>query len=238
LVERLERIFFALGFALLAVWGASELDRAVISRAAIAKFDSPNTTEVISGVQTPDDLTSGSEINFALWALDRVRAYKASLLRHVDTPVAVLRIPKIHLEVPVFNGTGHLTLNRGVGRMIGTSQVGAGGNLGIAGHRDGFFRGLKDVAPGDVIELAHPGQTDFYVVDWIQITNPDDLSVLKPTTAPSLTLVTCFPFHVVGSAPERYVVRASRRNFAGSKGGSSENPNSTANQTNKKENVK
>lgn len=235
-MARLERIFFALGIALLAVWGSSQLDRAVISRAAIAKFDALKTTKAGSGARTLEDLASGSEIDFALWAVERVRAYKASLLEHVDTPVAVLRIPKIHLEVPVFNGTGHLALDRGVGRMIGTSQVGAGGNLGIAGHRDGFFRGLKDLVPGDVIELVHSGQTDFYFTDWIQIIEPDDVSVLKPTASASLTLVTCFPFHIVGSAPQRYVVRASRRNFAASKEGSS--PNSTANQTNNKENVK
>jgi len=237
-VARLERIFFALGFALLALWGTMEVDRAVVSRAALAKFDAPKTADASSGVRKLDGPTSRSKTNFALWAVERARAYKASLLQQVDTPIAVLRIPKIQLEVPVFNGTGRLTLNRGVGRMIGTSQVGAGGNLGIAGHRDGFFRGLKDVAPGDVIELAQPDRTDLYLVDWIQITNPDDVSVLKPTPTPSLTLVTCFPFHVVGSAPERYVVRASRRNSAASKEGSSEDPNLTANQINNKENSK
>jgi len=237
-VARLEWTFFALGFALLTVWGTMELDRAVVSHAAIAKFDAPRTTKADGGVRTLEGPTSGSETNFAVWAVDRVRAYKTSLLERIDAPIAVLRIPKIHLEVPVFNGTGHLTLNRGVGRVKGTSQVGAGGNLGIAGHRDGFFRRLKDVTPGDVIELAHPGKTEFYVIDWIQITKPDDVSVLKPTPAPALTLVTCFPFHVVGSAPQRYVVRASRRNFAASKGGSIEDPISTANQTNNKENVK
>jgi sortase A len=87
--------------------------------------------------------------------------------------------------------------------------VGAGGNLGIAGHRDGFFRGLKDVAQGDVIELARPGHTDVYVIDGIRTAKPEDVSVLKPTPKPLLTLVTCSPFHYVGSAPKRYIVRAS-----------------------------
>lgn len=236
-MAKVEWVFFAVGFALLAVWGMMDLDRVVISRAAILKFDAPNTARG-GGMRALDGLTPGSEIDFTLWAVDRVQAYKASLLEHIDAPIAVLRISKIHLEVPVFNGTGHRTLNRGVGRVIGTSQMSAGGNLGIAGHRDGFFRGLEDVAPGDVIELVHPGGSDFYVIDWTRITEPDDVSVLRPTVVPSLTLVTCFPFHLVGSAPQRYIVRASRRNSAPSKGVSSEDSNSTPNQTDIKEDVK
>jgi sortase A len=185
------------------------LDRIVFSRAAIAKFDANKATKAGSRIPALDGLASGSEIDFGLWPIKRVQAYKASLLEKVDAPLAVLRIPKIHLEVPVFNGTDDLTLNRGVGRIVGTAQVGAGGNLGIAGHRDGFFRGLKDVARGDVIELARPGQTDVYVIDGIQTAKPEDVSVLKSTPKPSLTLVTCFPFYFVGSAPQRYIVRAS-----------------------------
>jgi sortase A len=181
-MARVERIFFTIGFALLAVWGTATLDRIVFSRAAIAKFDANNAT-------------------------------KAGSIIPVDAPLAVLRIPKINLEVPVFNGTDDLTLNRGVGRIVGTAQVGAGGNLGIAGHRDSFFRGLKDVAKGDVIELARAEQTDVYVIDGIQTAKPEDVSVLKSTPKPSLTLVTCFPFHYVGSAPKRYIVRASLWTF-------------------------
>jgi sortase A len=161
-MARFERILFAIGLALLAVWGTAMLDRIVFSRAAIAKFDASKATKAGSSIPVLGGPASVSEVNFGLWPLRRVQAYKASLLEKVDAPLAVLRIPKIHLEVPVFNGTDELTLNRGLGRIVGTAQVGAGGNLGIAGHRDGFFRGLKDVAQGDVIELARPGHTDVY----------------------------------------------------------------------------
>jgi sortase A len=82
------------------------------------------------------------------------------------------------------------------------------GNLGIAGHRDGFFRGLKDLALGDEIELRSADRPDIYVVEKIQIVNPEDVSVLNPTRESSLTLVTCFPFYYVGSAPQRFVVHA------------------------------
>ena len=127
-------------------------------------------------------------------------------------PLAVLRIPKINLEVPVFNDTDDLTLDRGVGRILGTAQVGGPGNLGIAGHRDGFFRGLKDIEIGDTIELQRPGGTDRYRVSQLQIVAPTDVYVLNASSKPTLTLVTCYPFYYVGSAPKRYVVTASTEN--------------------------
>jgi sortase A len=123
--------------------------------------------------------------------------------------LAVLRIPKLHLEVPVFDGTDDLTLNIGAGRIIGTARLGQIGNIGIAGHRDGFFRGLKDIGPGDTMELELPDRTEHYAVSTIEITDPDDVSVLRPTPNASLTLVTCYPFYFVGSAPQRYIVHAS-----------------------------
>jgi len=92
------------------------------------------------------------------------------------------------------------------------------------------------VERGDVIELARPRQTDVYVIDEIQITKREDVSVLKSTPAPSLTLVTCFPFHYVGSAPKRYIVRASLWSFAPSKDSSSKDSISMGNKSNNKEN--
>jgi LPXTG-site transpeptidase (sortase) family protein len=89
-----------------------------------------------------------------------------------------LNIPKIHLEVPVFEGTDDLTLDRGVGRIVGTAHPGQPGNIGIAGHRDGFFRGLKDIAPGEEIELRVHDAVATYVVDQITVVTPQDVSVL------------------------------------------------------------
>jgi sortase A len=237
-MAKLEWILFAIGLALLAVWGTQRFDSIVFSRAAIAKFDANKATEPSNSIPALHGLVSRSEAGFASWSIKRVKAYKDSLLEKVDAPLAVLRIPKIHLEVPVFNGTDDLTLNRGIGRIVGTAQVGAGGNLGIAGHRDGFFRSLKDVERGDVIELARPGQTDFYVIDGIQIAKPEDVAFLKPTPAPSLTLVTCFHFHIVGSAPKRYIVRASIWSFTPSKEGANKDSASMGNRSNNKENEK
>jgi len=210
-MARLERIFFKTGLTLLVVWGAATLHGIVLSRAALAEFYANQTAQSGANISIQREMASGSEVNFPSKTIKRVQARKYNFLEKVDVPLAVLRIPKIHLEVPVFNGTDVPTLNRGVGRIVGTARIGAGGNLAIAGHRDGFFRGLKDLSQGDVIELARAGRSDFYVIDGMQIVSPKDVSVLAGTPAPSLTLVTCFPFYFVGSAPKRYIVRASLR---------------------------
>ena len=154
------------------------------------------------------DPNSSSRINFELWSIKRIAAYQDSLTKKTEMPLAILRIPKISLEAPVFNDTDDLTLNRGVGRILGTAQIGQPGNLGIAGHRDGFFRGLKDIELGDTIELQLPGGTDRYAVSQIQVVAPEDTYVLRQQSEPTLTLVTCYPFYYVGSAPKRYVVTA------------------------------
>lgn len=144
------------------------------------------------------------------WDSARIRAYQKSLLVKFAPPEAVLRIPKIGLEVPVLEGDDALTLNRGAGHIPGTAMPGQVGNVGVAGHRDGFFRGLKDLAAGDAIEMQRAGaKTDRYVVRNIAIVLPSDTSLLKNTSDAELTLVTCYPFRYIGSAPQRYVVRAS-----------------------------
>jgi sortase A len=81
--------------------------------------------------------------------------------------------------------------------------------VGIAGHRDGFFRGLKDLHLGDTMDLYTENGNSRYVVDEILIVPPENVSVLAPQSKPALTLVTCYPFYFVGSAPLRYVVHAS-----------------------------
>jgi sortase A len=144
-----------------------------------------------------------------LWSEKRIAAYKASLAEKGDAPLAILTIRKINLTVPVYNDTDDRTLDRGVGRILGTARIGEAGNVGIAGHRDGFFRGLKDLALKDEIELRSPGRSDTYVIDAIHLVDPSDVSVLKATQVSSLTLVTCYPFYYIGSAPQRYIVQAS-----------------------------
>ena len=149
-------------------------------------------------------------VDVSLWSEARIKAWQSTRDLPGPSPLAVLRIPRIHLEVPVLEGTNEVTLNRGAGHIEDTALPGADGNVGIAGHRDGFFRALRDVAPGDAIELESLHATEIYRIERTWIVHPDDVSVLDPTTTPSLTLVTCYPFYFVGSAPERYIVRAVR----------------------------
>ena len=146
--------------------------------------------------------------DFRLWSQKRIRAYQTSLAAIVSPPLGVLEISAIQLRVPVLEGTDELTLDRAVGHIPGTAPLGETGNIGIAGHRDGFFRGLKDVHVGETIDVYTQRGRSRYAVDEIQTVSPDDVSVLAPRAKPSLTLVTCYPFYFVGSAPLRYIVHA------------------------------
>lgn len=146
--------------------------------------------------------------NQELWADKRIREYEESLQVEAGPPLALLTIDKLDIEVPVYNGTDEFNLNRGVGRIIGTAGFEADGNLGIAGHRDGFFRGLKDIARGDEIRFQTARGEVLYTVSSIEIVDPSDVSVLAPTPERTLTLVTCYPFYYVGHAPKRYIVTA------------------------------
>ena len=203
----IQRALLVLGIALLGSYAGARLHGALLSRAAILNFGSSQRASPPK--EAGNTVASVSGVNFSLWSEKRIDAYKQSLAQHFDSPLGVLRVPKLQLEVPVFNGTDDLTLNRGVGRIVGSARVGENGNVGIAGHRDGFFRGLKDVGIGDTMNLETTNGTETYVVDKIQVVNPDDVSVLRPTPEASLTLVTCYPFYFIGSAPQRYIVHAS-----------------------------
>ena len=200
--RRTAKVLSLLGILLLITYASAGLQSESPSRSIVDRFDSLHK---IGSGKTLDS----EGVDFTLWSPKRIHAYLESLRSKRGQPIAVLRIPKIHLKVPVFNGTDGLTLDRGVGRIAGTAEIGQSGNVGIAGHRDGFFRGLKDVGPGDAIELVARGKTIHFVIERTQIVQRKDVSVLTDMGVPSLTLVTCFPFYFVGSAPQRFIVHAS-----------------------------
>ena len=208
-------LFF--GLLLLAIFAFAHIHRFIMSRGEVAKFEvmqlestkEPGAgREAIDGTSHNADLHQAQNPDHSLWSIQPTKLYQASLRKPVES-VAVLRIPALDLEVPVLEGTDEVTLNRGVGRIAGTSLPGQGGNIGIAGHRDGFFRRLKDIRTGDAIELVRMSGTDVFIVDQIRITSPAEVSVLRPRTKHSLTLVTCYPFFFVGPAPRRFIVQAS-----------------------------
>lgn len=126
-----------------------------------------------------------------------------------DTHVlARLRISSIGLDVPVLEGVEDRGLRRGAGWIPGTARPGEAGNVGIAAHRDTFFRPLRELRQGDRVELQTPSGAQSYVVRSVYVVAPDFVEPLKATEGPTLTLVTCFPFDSIGPAPRRYIVRA------------------------------
>jgi sortase A len=143
----------------------------------------------------------------SLWSEERIEGYRASLAAVNEPPVAILRVPELGLEVPVYPTASELHLNRGAGLIEGMGLPDKGGNLGIAGHRDGYFRVLKDIQPGQRIEVETRARTHRFRVVSTEVVDPKDLHVLADTLEPTVTLVTCFPFYFLGSAPQRFIVR-------------------------------
>jgi len=146
--------------------------------------------------------------NHPMWSQTRLHEYEASLHLPMDPPVASLQIVSIGLRVPVYGDTGEWHLNRGAGLIHGMAAPGEGGNLGIAGHRDGYFRALKKLRVNDSVVLRANGHRFFYKVSSIDVVPKTEVALLADTSDPTMTLVTCFPFYYVGEAPQRFVARA------------------------------
>lgn len=205
-LPKIERVLLISGVLMLAFYVAAGIHRAVLSQAELQRFEAG---QLVAAADPKHVAISTLTPNFSLWSEQRIKDYQSSLAGHFAPAIAILRIPKIQVEVPVLEGTDDLSLNRGVGHLIGTANPGENGNMAIAGHRDGFFRGLKDVALGDTIQVVAPSETQTYVIDRITIVDRTDVSVLAPRPRASLTLITCYPFYFIGSAPKRYIVQAS-----------------------------
>ena len=169
----------------------------------------PETTaRVPAPPPAPRELTWSGKVDMKLWSEIRVRTYKAALKLPTPPTLAILKIPGIQLEVPVHNGTSDAVLDLAAGRIEGTAIPGTPGNVGIAAHRDGYFRALKDIKEGDELVLETPVATEHYRVEWIKITAISDVSVISATPGPAVTLVGCYPFYHQGPAPQRFIVRA------------------------------
>jgi len=132
---------------------------------------------------------------------------------HAKPPAASvsrLEIPRLGLSVMVHEGVGSRILQIGAGHIPGTAPPGDFGNIGIAAHRDTFFRKLRSIRRDDAILLDTLDGTYQYAVEWTRVVKPSDLQVLASSEQPVLTLVTCYPFYYVGPAPNRFIVRARR----------------------------
>ena len=129
-------------------------------------------------------------------------------------PIGEIQIARLGVSVMVVQGESEPILQRAVGHLARTALPGSEGNVVLAGHRDTFFRKLSDINPDDEIVLTTPDGTFHYFVERTNIVEPQDVWVLNPTNDPTLTLVTCYPFVYVGSAPHRFIVRAAMRSPA------------------------
>jgi sortase A len=119
-----------------------------------------------------------------------------------------LEIPRLGMAVIIDEGVSDNILRRAVGHIPQTALPGERGNIALAGHRDTFFRPLRKIQAGDAIALKTPTGNFEYRVESTAVVAPTDIQVLKPSRDRMLTLVTCFPFSFLGSAPDRFIVRA------------------------------
>jgi len=185
LVRWTQRLLFIIGVLALAYVGFTLLDARLFQASAkrslethIHREEARHEAQVESAVKTGD------------------------VLGRVD-------IPRLGISVAVLQGTSSRMLRRGAGHIEGTALPGEMGNIGIAGHRDTFFRELKDIQPNDEIQIQTATGLFRYQVDWVRVVEPSDATVLRPSGREStVTLVTCYPFYFVGSAPKRFIVRA------------------------------
>ncbi len=125
-----------------------------------------------------------------------------------ELPLGRIEVKSLGIVAMVEEGTAIGTLQRALGHIQGTPMPGQPGNVGIAGHRDTFFRNLRNVQDGDELTLTTLAGIFRYRVLLISIVEPNDTTALANSEESILTLVTCYPFSFVGFAPKRFIVRA------------------------------
>lgn len=155
------------------------------------------------------DFENTGEPDTSLWAAGRLADYKASLQADLPPVLGVLEVPSVGLKVPIYSTNSDLVMDRGAGIIDGMSYPHEPGNIGISGHRDGYFRVLKDVQVGDVIVLQSLEGEKHFRVNATQVVAIADQTLLRDTDDQTVTLVTCYPFYFVGHAPKRFIVTAS-----------------------------
>lgn len=187
------------------------------------------TLRVLHGIRYLFFITGIVALGYVVLTLLDARLYQASAKRSLASQIQMepeqtatqpkpavkmgdvlgrMDIPRLSLSIAILQGTNSRTLRRGAGHIEGTPLPGEAGNSAIAGHRDTFFRELKDIRANDEIQLQTTTGLFHYEVDWVKVVPPNDVSVLSPSTESVLTLVTCYPFYFVGPSPNRFVVRA------------------------------
>jgi sortase A len=217
----LPRLLFTLGIACLGYVAYVLLDARIFAWVQGRRFDEAlahQRQSAASGARLGSPAVLGGEPSAARSApgaaeTDRLDAFRPSSPGPAPAEGEVLgriEIPRVGISSLLLEGIEPGTLHRGAGHIPDTVLPDQWGNVGIAAHRDSFFRGLKDIQVNDLIKVTTLARAADYRVDWTRIVEPADVGVLDATPAPVLTLVTCYPFYYVGSAPHRFIVRAHR----------------------------
>lgn len=183
--ERAERVLFVIGVCCLAWYGLATVEAAFYQRQQVAEIErliaAPVTADPIKEIELPP-----------------------------GGPIGLLEIPRLKLSTPVVEGDDAQALRGAAGHLPDTPRPWERGNTAIAAHRDGLFRPLKNIRIGDDVLVTTPRGEFRYRVRGTRIVKPTDLSVLEQQDADVLTLITCYPFNYIGSAPKRFVVHADR----------------------------
>jgi sortase A len=218
----IERLLFGIGIVCLGIWVYAFVDARLTQRREEQRLEEAlrqRSLHVARKLAPSEKASQGSTPAAATDALgsfqpedgaDASEAFVSAEDLEEGALIGRIEIPRVGVSAIVLHGIGNKTLRRGVGHIPGTPLPEHGGNFGLAGHRDSFFRALKDIRQDDTIELTTLNGTFEYKVEWTKIVAPQDTYVLEDEGAPSLTLVTCYPFYYVGSAPKRFIVRARR----------------------------
>jgi len=185
--------FFACAVLLLGYCGFALADAWIFQRRESREFDRLLRDRQVASQSAPQAASSP--------APKRAPAAANGLIGRIE-------IPRLLLSAVVVEGVGKTTLRRAVGHIPGTALPGQPGNVGLAGHRDTFFRSLKDLKIKDEIQLSTLAGNFKYEVESLRVVEPDNVGVLARSRENVLTLVTCYPFYYVGPAPQRWIVRA------------------------------
>jgi sortase A len=205
---RWARFFFlAVGVLALTYCAAVLLDRWLFQAYQTWRFE-----RALKNAQTsaPTTLQPAPSSLPAESAADHALAESLGIDGLEGSPLGRIEISSIGLAAMIMEGVDGKTLRHAVGHIPGTSMPGQPGNVALAGHRDTFFRGLRNVHKDDEITLTTLHGSCRYLVDSTQVVGPEDIKVLSATPDNILTLVTCYPFYFVGPAPQRFIVRAHR----------------------------
>ncbi len=216
-IGSLEASCWGAGLALIALYSSSQVHGELERRGAVSSFSQRQAQPLVAaapflGTPLGARPVAAAPVD-ARGAPDQMRSSRYAGTASEEQAsarlaAAVLRIPRVALEVPVYSDSSQRNLNRGAGLIAGTGAPDSNGNIAIAAHRDGYFRALRNVALGDLVELETRERRRQYRVTGLSIVDPTDVSPLHDTEVPAVTLVTCYPFYFVGSAPQRYIVRA------------------------------